>query len=218
LSALLALIENEQRSSAWVKEVEDLRCLIDEKVGMTLEDLAEFGFDRGTLRERLKIALLPAPILAQISAGRMSEALARRIARLSASHQARLSEVAVEEEEVTPELVSATLRKQVNAGLAPLQIALDQAWMEGSATGEPAPRGEDEPSGMAATVAQVREVLAQFEPMASADPALSRVRALIQALIKELDIALRTNENKAWSGLGVFHPDAAHDHNGGKHT
>ena len=63
LSALLALIENEQRSAAWVREVEALRCLIDEGVGMTLDDLAAFGFDRATLAERLKIAQLPAPLL-----------------------------------------------------------------------------------------------------------------------------------------------------------
>jgi ParB-like chromosome segregation protein Spo0J len=50
LSALLALIENEQRSAAWIREVEALRCLIDEGVGMTLDDLAAFGFDRHALR------------------------------------------------------------------------------------------------------------------------------------------------------------------------
>ena len=69
LSALLALIENEQRSAAWIREVEALRCLIDEGVGMTLDDLAAFGFDRATLAERLKIAQLPAPLL-ELRAGR----------------------------------------------------------------------------------------------------------------------------------------------------
>src|SRR5712692_10153841 len=63
LSALIALIENEQRSAAWVREVEALRCLMDEAVGMTLDDLAAFGFDRATLAERLKIAQLHAPLL-----------------------------------------------------------------------------------------------------------------------------------------------------------
>jgi len=55
LSSLLALVENAQRSAAWIKEVEDLRRLIDDGVGMTIDDLADFGFDRGALAERLKI-------------------------------------------------------------------------------------------------------------------------------------------------------------------
>src|SRR2546429_7736472 len=66
LSALLALIENEQRSAAWVREVEALHCLIDEGVGMTLDDLAAFGFDRATLAERLKIAQLPALLMDRV--------------------------------------------------------------------------------------------------------------------------------------------------------
>ncbi len=201
LSALLALIENEQRSSAWIKEVEDLRRLIDEKVGMTLDDLAEFGFDRGTLAERLKIALLPEPILAQIAAGRMSQDVARKIARLSPSQQARLAEVAVAEEELTAEIVKATLRRCVNAGLAPLQAALGQSWMKGPVSNgdQPPPLWEDEPPAVvpfaALTPAQVRDLLAQFEPMASADPALSRVATLVKVLLKELDIALRTSNS-----------------------
>src|SRR5437016_12893105 len=76
LSALLALIENEQRSAAWVREVEALRCLIDEGVGMTLDDLAAFGFDRATLSERLKIAQLPAPLLARVLAGGVNREVA----------------------------------------------------------------------------------------------------------------------------------------------
>ena len=67
LSALIALIENEQRSFAWVREVEALRCLMDEGVGMTLDDLAAFGFDRAALAERLKIAQLPPPLFPRIA-------------------------------------------------------------------------------------------------------------------------------------------------------
>src|SRR5256886_3333678 len=83
LSALLALIENEQRSAAWVREVEALRCLIDEGVGMTLDDLTAFGFDRATLSERLKIAQLPAPLLARVLSGDVNREVARKLARLT---------------------------------------------------------------------------------------------------------------------------------------
>ncbi len=83
LSALLALIENEQRSAAWIREVEALRCLIDEGVGMTLDDLAAFGFDRTTLAERLKIAQLPAPLLNCVLTGGVNREVARKLARLT---------------------------------------------------------------------------------------------------------------------------------------
>lgn len=202
LASLLALIENDQRSTAWVKEVEDLRRLIDDGVGMTIDNLVEFGFDSRTLAERLKIALLPASILAQISAGRMSQDIARKIARLPPSQQARLSEVAMAEEELTSDLVRATLRKQVNVGLAPVQAALGQVWTEGPVQGTngdlPPPLWEDEPPLVAPpllglTTAQVRDVLMQFEQEALADPMLFRAATLAKVLIKELDIALRTS-------------------------
>ncbi len=83
LSALLALIENEQRSAAWVREVEALRCLIDEGVGMTLDDLAAFGFDRATLSERLKIAQLPTLLLDRVLSGHVSREVARKLVRLT---------------------------------------------------------------------------------------------------------------------------------------
>ena len=91
LSALLALIENEQRSAAWVREVEALRCLIDEGVGMTLDDLAAFGFDRATLAERLKIAQLPAPLLNRVLKGGVSREVARKLARLTQVQQERVA-------------------------------------------------------------------------------------------------------------------------------
>src|SRR6266700_2684287 len=98
LSALLGLIENEQRSAAWIKEIEDLHRLIDEGVGMTLDDLADFGFHRGQLAERLKIARLPDPILMQLFAGKVSQEVAKRMARLSPAHQEQVAELAQEGE------------------------------------------------------------------------------------------------------------------------
>ncbi len=128
LSALLALIENEQRSAAWVREVEALRCLIDEGVGMTLDDLAAFGFDRATLAERLKIAQLPAPLLMRVLAGSVSREVARKLVRLSQAQQARVARAAETGEEITAERVNDLLRAQIGAGLVPLQAALAQGW------------------------------------------------------------------------------------------
>src|SRR5437588_2304550 len=124
LSALLALIENEQRSAAWVREVEALRCLIDEGVGMTIDDLAAFGFDRATLAERLKIAQLPAPLLDRVLAGGISREVARKLVRLTRAQQERIASVAEAGEEITVEKVNTLLRAQINAGLAPIQAAL----------------------------------------------------------------------------------------------
>ena len=128
LSALLALIENEQRSAAWVREVEALRCLIDEGVGMTLDDLAAFGFDRATLAERLKIAQLPAPLLDCILSGNVSREVARKLVRLTQAQQERVASMALAGEEITAERVKDILRAQINTGLVPVQDALAQGW------------------------------------------------------------------------------------------
>ena len=128
LSALLALIENEQRSAAWVREVEALRCLIDEGVGMTLDDLAAFGFDRATLAERLKIAQLPGPLLNRVLAGNVSRDVARKLVRLTQAQQERVAKLATTGEEITTERVNNLLRAQINAGFVPIQAALAQGW------------------------------------------------------------------------------------------
>ena len=128
LSALLALIENEQRSAAWVREVEALRCLIDEGVGMTLDDLAAFGFDRATIAERLKIAQLPAPLLNRILSGDVNREVARKLARLTQAQQERVAALALSGEEITAERVKDMLRAQINTGMVPVQDALAQVW------------------------------------------------------------------------------------------
>lgn len=128
LSALLALIENEQRSAAWIREVEALRCLIDEGVGMTLDDLAAFGFDRATLAERLKIAQLPAPLLNCVLAGRINREVARKLVRLTQTQQERVASLALTGEDITAEKVKDMLRAQINTGLVPVQKALSQGW------------------------------------------------------------------------------------------
>jgi ParB/RepB/Spo0J family partition protein len=128
LSALLALVENEQRSAAWIREVEALRCLIDEGVGMTLDDLAAFGFDRATLAERLKIAQLPAPLLNCMLAGGINREVARKLVRLTQAQQERVASRALEGEDITLERVKDLLRAQINTGLVPVQDALSQGW------------------------------------------------------------------------------------------
>src|SRR6266567_3321996 len=128
LSALLALIENEQRSAAWVREVEALRCLIDDGVGMTLDDLAAFGFDRATLAERLKIAQLPTPLQNRILSGNVSREAARKLVRLTQAQQERVASLATTGEEITTEWVKDILRAQINTGLVPVQGALAQGW------------------------------------------------------------------------------------------
>ncbi len=205
LNALLGLIENEQRSAAWIKEIEDLCLLIDEGVGMTLDDLADFGFHRGQLSERLKIAHLPDPILTQLFAGKVSQEVAKRIARLSPAHQEQVAELAREGADLTAALVTRVLRIQINTGLVPVQTALAQAWAQAPephaqpmasnghtipvATMGVAPLADA--SDGALSPAQVLAILERFEPQASADPALSRIGTLLRVLIKELQIALR---------------------------
>jgi ParB/RepB/Spo0J family partition protein len=126
LASLLTLIENEQRSAAWVKEVEALRKLIDEQVGLTLDDLAAFGFDRASLRERLKIAQLPAALVERVLAGTLNRETARKLIRLTKAQQERIAALATAGEDITVEAVKHALRAQIDAGFAPLQEQLDQ--------------------------------------------------------------------------------------------
>ena len=205
LSALLGLIENAQRSAAWIKEVEDLRRLIDDGVGMTLDDLAEFGFHRGSLAERLKIALLPGPVLTQILAGKISQEVARRVTRLTSAQQAQVAHLAQQGEDITAERIKGVLRAQINTGLAPVQTALTHAWADvpashvhpTSGNGYTPSTAMREGTTCAGTAdaslspAQVLAILERFEPQASANPALSRAGILARVLIKELQIAFR---------------------------
>jgi len=198
LSALLALMENEQRSSAWIREVQDLRRLIDEKVGMTLDDLVEFGFDRGSLTERLKIAQLPLPILAHIFAGKLSQAAAKKLARLNASQLQKVASLALSGEEITEDLVKSTLRMQVNAGLVPLQTALEASMTSATAQGEQiAVEGGGSTEGCSsggtpASLAAILATLKAFEQRLIPSPATQAMRMLTKALIQEVEVASRT--------------------------
>ena len=224
LSALLGLIENEQRSAAWIKEVEDLRRLIEDGVGMTLDDLADFGFHRGSLAERLKIARLPDSILTQIFAGKMSQEVARQVTRLTPAQQAQMAHLAREGEDITAERIKGVLRAQINTGLAPVQTALTHAWdalpepyvHPTSGNGHIPSIAMEEVTTCAATSdaslspAQVLAILQQFEPQASANPALSRAGLLARVLIKELQIALREHPITSTSETETREREAIH--------
>jgi len=216
LSALLALIENEQRSAAWVREVEALRCLIDEGVGMTLDDLAAFGFDRATLAERLKIAQLPTSLLDRILSGNVSRDVARKLVRLTQAQQERVADLALTGEEITAERVKDILRAQINAGLVPVQGALAQGW---NATSSHVPTLPDTspflaqpgceeqveqagcvdkecmpeacPTASASSLSSLLAALLAFEHCPDYRTAPQAVQTLTQALVQQLRIALR---------------------------
>jgi ParB-like chromosome segregation protein Spo0J len=194
LSSLLGLIENEQRSAAWIKEVSDLRRLIDEKVGMTLDDLAAFGFDRGQLCERLKIAQLPQPFLVAIMAGEITQSMAKKLVRLTTGQRQRLEQVLLSGEKLTEETVKSALRMQVNAGLSPLQFALE-ASMSASAVAPSPPPSEGTSPGAAAlpppSLVGLRAALASFEHDVRPGPSTLRLRLLLRALKQEIEVAAR---------------------------
>ena len=216
LSARLTLVENEQRSAAWIREVEALRCLIDEGVGMTLDDLAAFGFDRATLAERLKIAQLPPPLLNRILSGSVNREVARKLARLTQAQQERVASLALAGEEITAERVKDLLRAQINSGLVPVQGALTQGWNTISSQVPALPNtssflvqsGGEEQAEQAgcmdmdhmpgacntSTISSLSSLLAAlqvFEHSSDYRTAPQAVQTLTQALVQQLRIALR---------------------------
>jgi ParB/RepB/Spo0J family partition protein len=131
MRALIVLSENMHRSPAWVEEVKALVELVDEGVGMTDTELAKsLGVPVSRVREQLKLAHLPSPLLSQIFAGKMNLGTAKQLVRLSKTQQAFLASLAEMGEEITAELVEQILRRQISTGLAPLQEMLAQHWEE----------------------------------------------------------------------------------------
>lgn len=120
LSAFLALIENAQRSAAWIKEVADLRLLVSQRVEMTEKELIACGFARRGLSERLKMARLPAPLLEQIVSGTVTQEVARKLVRLKEEDLARVVQIA-QDEPLTETVVSQALRAQIDSRLLPAQ-------------------------------------------------------------------------------------------------
>lgn len=131
MRALIVLSENMHRSPAWVEELKALVELVDEGVGMTDTELAKsLGVPVTRVREQLKLAHLPPPLLSQIFAGKMSLGSAKQLVRLSKTQQAFLASLAELGEEITSELVEQILRRQISTGLAPLQEMLAHQWEE----------------------------------------------------------------------------------------
>ena len=232
LSALLALIENEQRSAAWVREVEALRCLIDEGVGMTLDDLAAFGFDRATLSERLKIAQLPTALLARVLAGGVSREVVRKFVRLTQAQQERVASLVAVGEEITAEKVNDLLRAQINAGFAPIQVALAQEWDDQAAAHRspgatlspqsflPPPDGEEQtgqaacapgeeavqetcPSDSTTSMTALLAALHAFVHSPDYRMAPKAVQTITQALEQQLRLALREAHSSSQPHLTV---------------
>jgi ParB/RepB/Spo0J family partition protein len=208
MASLLTLIENEQRSSAWVKEVEALRHLIDEKVGLTLDDLAAFGFDRASLRERLKIAQLPAPLVERVLAGSITHETARKLIRLAKAQQERIAALATAGEDITIEAVKHALRAQIDAGLAPMQEQLGEAWASAaspeSAVRPLRPSPVSSPSSASASdtafpqhtpidsLAQLVADLRRFEQSDDYHTVPQAVRTLATALFQQAEVSVRT--------------------------
>jgi ParB/RepB/Spo0J family partition protein len=209
MASLLTLIENEQRSSAWVKEVEALRHLIDEKVGLTLDDLAAFGFDRASLRERLKIAQLPAPLVERVLAGSINRETARKIIRLTNAQQERIAALATAGEEITVAVVKHALRAQIDAGFAPMQQQLQAAWSSSSPSSSPrmpvlltahaSPECNADDVGTQAIPASSLEFLMadlrRFEQSDDYRLVPQTVRSLTTALIQQVQVCLRTEQS-----------------------
>lgn len=126
---LLILSENMRRAPTWVQEVAALAELVDTRVGMTEQELAIlFGLSVTTVRERLKLALLPPGTLSQVTGGTVGYAVARRITRLTEAAKALLEDQAQEGEAITEDMVKQAMRGQIGAGMGVVRQALTESW------------------------------------------------------------------------------------------
>lgn len=194
LSALLALIENAQRSAAWRKEVADLRLLIEQGVGMTARELEACGFARAGLGERLKMAQLPAPFLDQIVSGTVSLEVARKLVRLTQGQLARVAQVA-QEEPLTADLVKHALKAQISASLSsrPIEFPLWDAPSVSLMRGGPLTSEEQE------APRSLTELLAALHAFCRS-PDYQRVaeaHLLIEALMQQLEAVERETTSPA---------------------
>jgi ParB/RepB/Spo0J family partition protein len=205
LASLITLIENEQRSAAWVKEVEAIRRLIDEKVGLTLDDLAAFGFDRASLGERLKIAQLPEPLVERVLVGQLTRQTARKLVRLTRTQQEQIASLAERGEEITVDTVKHALRAQIDAGLAPMQAQLAQAWgiapplssasspmSAHAASANMPPENDNAVPQTASALVQLVAALHHFEQSDDYRTVPQAVRSLTTALMQQVQVCLRT--------------------------
>jgi ParB-like chromosome segregation protein Spo0J len=212
MRALIVLSENMHRSPAWVEEVKALVELIDEGVGMTDTELAKsLGVPVTRVREQLKLAHLPPPLLSQIFAGKMNLGTAKQLVRLSKTQQAFLASLAEMGEEITTELVEQILRGQISTGLAPLQEMLAQSWEEpvpesaqtnsnqamslhesaSADHGAPARELHTEVPAVEISVSNLLLTLFAFEKQLPQRQENARARLLTKALCQELEMLQR---------------------------
>lgn len=191
LSALLALIENTQRSSAWVKEVADLRLLVDQHVGMTVKELVACGFAQAGLTERLKFAHLPAPLLDQIVSGKVALEVARKLVRLTHDQLARVTQ-ATQNEPLSAELVKEALRVQISSNLSIAQIGFPTWQQVPIVLAAPAslPSSGDHPTSEYLSLGQMVTTLRAFT-QSDEYRHVEESHLLVQALIQRLEVATR---------------------------
>ena len=212
MRALIVLSENMHRSPAWVEELKALVELVDEGVGMTDTELAKsLGVPVTRVREQLKLAHLPPPLLSQIFAGKMNLGTAKQLVRLSKTQQAFLASLAEMGEDITAELVEQILRRQISTGLAPLQEMLAQHRQEPtmeiahahsnqaldvgesvcSGLATPARVLDTEGPAMDISLSQLVSLLSSFEQQLPHSQETARARLLTKALCQEVEMLER---------------------------
>jgi len=212
MRALIVLSENMHRSPAWIEELKALVELVDGGVGMTDTELAKsLGVPVTRVREQLKLAHLPSPLLDQIFAGKMNLGTAKQLVRLSKTQQAFLASLAEMGEEITSELVEQILRRQISTGLAPLQEMLTQHWeeptmeivhangnqamslRESASADQGAPGWElnTEVPAVEISLSNLLPTLLAFEQQLPQSQEMARARLLTKALCQELEILQR---------------------------
>jgi hypothetical protein len=206
LNDVLALMENSLRSDAWVRDIIHLRRLVERKIALTLDDLADFGFQRNTISKKLTIALLPAVLLDPICAGELSLDAAMQIIRLKDGARSQLVTLVQGGKALTADLVRQVYRGQVDQGQAAVQAVLLQMWQQSGPGAEsagnghggsppsawPAWGGVSPATGGAPSPAELLVMLQRFEACVQRDQALAHLDALTRVYISELQAVLRT--------------------------
>jgi ParB-like chromosome segregation protein Spo0J len=209
LADVLALMENSLRSDAWVRDIIRLRHLVDQKIVMTLDDLADYGFARTTIKKKLDIALLPAALLDPICAGELPLGTAMQIIRLKQAARTQLVALVKSGKALTADLVKQVYRGQIDQGMAPVQEAMLAMWQQSGVSAASTPyspnghslvqaggssvrNGSVPTPGCTLSPAEMLEALQRFEQTIQHDATLSHLAALTRVYISELQTVLRT--------------------------
>lgn len=206
MRSVFILNTNWNRSPSWVIELRALHQLVTQQVGMTDRMIARrTGASLSAVREHLKIALLPAPILERIFAGKMSKEAAKRAARLTPKQRERLiraieqgqqdsSEDNADGLTVTPDLVKGMLREQVGAGLAAVLPQIAASAEDARAFVQPSEELVAE-AGRAtvrhAYLAEMSEMAAGWQAWLADQPNSTRAQFLLAAFAQEIAILSR---------------------------